>query len=324
MTRQVGNEIDEFVTEALRNNLLGLPLDLADHQPGARPRHRRADAEPGARAILRMTGDSQLKPYASWADFVQHMKHPESLVNFIAAYGTHASHHRRDDTRGQARRRLCPGLRRRRVRRRSARRSSDDATVAVPADRLAFLNGARGDDRRRRHRPVDRRPGREADAVRRPARLDLQLRVREPDGEAAERRPLLLPGAHRGAQLPHRAREQLVRQADHGEHRRDAPARRRVLDAGLHPGSRPEPAVHRPRARRARRSDRRRRLHDRRSATTPAPPARTPNYLQYTRRGPCRARRHGRQRHPHRQHRRRHALRRRRQRPARGRRTATT
>ena len=29
VTRQVGNEIDEFVTEALRNNLLGLPLDLA-------------------------------------------------------------------------------------------------------------------------------------------------------------------------------------------------------------------------------------------------------------------------------------------------------
>src|SRR4029450_12273265 len=28
LTRQSGNEIDEFVTEALRNNLLGLPLDL--------------------------------------------------------------------------------------------------------------------------------------------------------------------------------------------------------------------------------------------------------------------------------------------------------
>ena len=28
MSRQVGNEIDEFVVEALRNNLLGLPLDL--------------------------------------------------------------------------------------------------------------------------------------------------------------------------------------------------------------------------------------------------------------------------------------------------------
>ena len=29
MTQQRGNEIDEFVTGALRNNLLGLPLDLA-------------------------------------------------------------------------------------------------------------------------------------------------------------------------------------------------------------------------------------------------------------------------------------------------------
>ena len=29
MTRQAGNEIDEFVVEALRNQLLGLPLDLA-------------------------------------------------------------------------------------------------------------------------------------------------------------------------------------------------------------------------------------------------------------------------------------------------------
>ena len=28
VTRQAGNEIDEFVTEAVRNNLLGLPLDL--------------------------------------------------------------------------------------------------------------------------------------------------------------------------------------------------------------------------------------------------------------------------------------------------------
>ena len=28
---------------------------------------------------------------SSWADFVQHLKHPESLINFIAAYGTHAA-----------------------------------------------------------------------------------------------------------------------------------------------------------------------------------------------------------------------------------------
>ena len=50
VTRQVGNEIDEFVTEALRNNLLGLPLDLPAHQPGARPRHRHSVPERGARA----------------------------------------------------------------------------------------------------------------------------------------------------------------------------------------------------------------------------------------------------------------------------------
>ena len=34
---QVGNELDEFVTETLRNNLLGLPLDLPDDQHDPRP-----------------------------------------------------------------------------------------------------------------------------------------------------------------------------------------------------------------------------------------------------------------------------------------------
>ena len=38
-----------------------------------------------------MTGDAQLKPYTSWIDFAQHLKHPESLINFIAAYGTHSA-----------------------------------------------------------------------------------------------------------------------------------------------------------------------------------------------------------------------------------------
>ena len=44
MTRQVGNEIDEFVTEALRNNLLGPAARPRRHQPGARPRHRHSVA----------------------------------------------------------------------------------------------------------------------------------------------------------------------------------------------------------------------------------------------------------------------------------------
>ena len=92
LTRQVGNEIDEFVTEALRNNLLGLPLDLAGDQHRARPRRRNSVPERRARAnSSTMTGDGQLKPYISWVDFGMHLKHPESLINFIAAYGTHAS-----------------------------------------------------------------------------------------------------------------------------------------------------------------------------------------------------------------------------------------
>ena len=47
-----------------------------------------------------------------------------------------------------------------------------------------------------------------------------------------------------GAQLLHRAREQLVRQIDHGEHRYDAPAGRRLLHPGLHSRGRPGAPVH--------------------------------------------------------------------------------
>ncbi len=90
-TRQLGNEIDEFVTEALRNNLLGLPLDLAAINL-ARGRDTGVPSFNVAREqFYAMTGDSQLKPYASWLDLMHNLKHPASIVNFIAAYGTHAS-----------------------------------------------------------------------------------------------------------------------------------------------------------------------------------------------------------------------------------------
>ena len=89
MSRQVGNEIDEFVTDALRNNLVGLPLDLATLNM-ARARDTGAPSFNEARAAFyKMTGDSQLKPYTSWADFAPHMKNPASIINFIAAYGLH-------------------------------------------------------------------------------------------------------------------------------------------------------------------------------------------------------------------------------------------
>ena len=90
MVKQVGSEIDEFVTESLRNNLLGLPLDLATINL-ARGRDTGIPPLNAARKqfFVSTGGDSALKPYLSWTDFGLSIKHPESLVNFIAAYGTH-------------------------------------------------------------------------------------------------------------------------------------------------------------------------------------------------------------------------------------------
>jgi Ca2+-binding RTX toxin-like protein len=88
-TDQTGNEIDEFVTETLRNNLLGLPLDL----PTLNMSRARESGIPPLnnlrRQLLAQTNDGQLAPYTSWSDYGQHLKHPESLINFVAAYGTH-------------------------------------------------------------------------------------------------------------------------------------------------------------------------------------------------------------------------------------------
>ena len=90
MTRQVANELDEFVTEAVRNNLVGLPLDL----PALNIARGRDTGVPGLNAARREfyagTSDAQLKPYESWVDFAVNIKHAESAINFIAAYGTHA------------------------------------------------------------------------------------------------------------------------------------------------------------------------------------------------------------------------------------------
>ena len=91
MTRQAGNEIDEFVTSALRNNLLGLPLDLATINL-ARGRDTGVPSLNEARAqfYAATNQDALLKPYESWVDFAGHLKHEASIINFIAAYGTHS------------------------------------------------------------------------------------------------------------------------------------------------------------------------------------------------------------------------------------------
>ena len=90
MTGQVGMEIDEFVTNVLRNQLLGIPLDLATLNI-ARGRETGMPTLNQARAQFQeiAEGDTQLDPYISWIDFAANLKNPMSIVNFVAAYGTH-------------------------------------------------------------------------------------------------------------------------------------------------------------------------------------------------------------------------------------------
>jgi Ca2+-binding RTX toxin-like protein/outer membrane protein OmpA-like peptidoglycan-associated protein len=92
MTKQVGNEIDEFTTDTLRNNLLGLPLDLASLNI-ARGRDAGLQGLNGVRRELYNSqtpgvgGNESLRPYSSWMDFSFNIQHPASIVNLIAAYG---------------------------------------------------------------------------------------------------------------------------------------------------------------------------------------------------------------------------------------------
>src|SRR3712207_2936520 len=92
MTSQVGNEIDEFVTGVLRNQLVGIPLDLAALNI-ARGRDTGIPPLNEARRQFQemANGDTQLDAYTSWTDFALNLKNPASIVNFIAAYGTHST-----------------------------------------------------------------------------------------------------------------------------------------------------------------------------------------------------------------------------------------
>jgi len=100
MTRQVGNETDEFITPALQQTLLGQPLDLAAINisrgrdlglptlNAARQQIHDAlmlERDSESQAHINLNVDS-LTPYVSWNDFAKNMIHPQSLANFIAAY----------------------------------------------------------------------------------------------------------------------------------------------------------------------------------------------------------------------------------------------
>src|SRR5262245_7523786 len=91
LSREVGNELDEFVTNSVRNTLVGLPQDL----PAINIARGRSEGVPGLnparRQLFTETQDASVKPYANWFEFGQGLRHSQSLVNFIAAYATHPS-----------------------------------------------------------------------------------------------------------------------------------------------------------------------------------------------------------------------------------------
>jgi hypothetical protein len=121
LTRDVGNELDEFIVSDVRSNLLGLPLDLAALNI-ARGRDTGIPSLNDTRAQLYNDfGSADLKPYTSWLDFAQHIKNPMSIVNCIVAETTTAG-------KRAAAMELVLG--------------TDQGVGAggVPGDRLAFLN----------------------------------------------------------------------------------------------------------------------------------------------------------------------------------------
>ncbi|MGW9820234.1 Ca2+-binding RTX toxin-like protein [Methylorubrum extorquens] len=144
MSRQTGSEIDEFVTDVLRNQLLGIPLDLATINL-ARGRDVGTPTLNVARErFFEETGDTLLKPYESWADFALNLKNPASIINFIAAYGNHASVLNTADAP-----RTVADLRAAATKLVLGDSTlTDDAKAAFDADRLDFLNhtGAYGGD----------------------------------------------------------------------------------------------------------------------------------------------------------------------------------
>ncbi len=79
MSHQQMNAVDEFVTPALNQGLLGQPLDLAAINI-ARGRDLGIPTLNDFREAL------GLARYTNWTDFGNNMAHPESLANFIAAF----------------------------------------------------------------------------------------------------------------------------------------------------------------------------------------------------------------------------------------------
>jgi hypothetical protein len=126
LSRDVGNLIDEFIVNNVRTNLLGLPLDLAVLNL-SRGRETGIPSLNQARAQLyNSTGLADLAPYNSWFHFALNLKNASSIVNFIAAYGTHDTITSQPTLAGK----------------RAAAEAIVFGGVGAPADRVAFLTGS--------------------------------------------------------------------------------------------------------------------------------------------------------------------------------------
>jgi hypothetical protein len=89
LTRTVANEIDEFVTGAMQNNLVGLPLDLGAINIARGRDVGNPTLNAARKKFYASSFDSRVMPYQHWADYADNIRHESSVVNFIAAYGTH-------------------------------------------------------------------------------------------------------------------------------------------------------------------------------------------------------------------------------------------
>lgn len=137
MAGQVGQEIDEFVADVLRNQLLGIPLDLAATNIARGRDTGMPSLNEARRQFMEMSdNDTQLKPYDSWVDFALNLKNPESIINFVAAYGTHALIEAEATVDGKraAAMAIVFGLEQ------TVFENGATRIIAVPADRLEFLN----------------------------------------------------------------------------------------------------------------------------------------------------------------------------------------
>ena len=191
MSHQQMNEVDEFITPALNQGLLGLPLDLAAINI-ARGRDFGIPSLNEFRAAVGLT------QYVSWDDYAHNMIHPTSLVNFIAAYAFDG-----DVARAQALVGLFDG---------SIAEGTDEAMNYTADDAIMFMyNEAEAPAGADAFNRIDTWLGGFGRSPRtgRLARLDLRSRVHQPDGKPDQWRPILLSRAvvrpavqRRGRQRP--------------------------------------------------------------------------------------------------------------------------